>query len=495
MNYESRQSVVRVYFAALLLVIACGSPDVLAAAPAVESSPNIVMIMADDLGYGELGCYGQKLIKTPRLDALAAEGMRFTQFYAGSPVCASSRCVLMTGKHTGHAAIRDNGDPKLTPELRQSKEKYGWEFPGQNPLPPEEVTIAELLKQRGYATAATGKWGLGHFGTTGDPNAQGFDLFYGFNCQRHAHNHYPKFLWQNAEKQILPGNDRTARGETYSQDKFTEVALDFMREHHDQPFFLYVPYAIPHLAIQVPDESLKQYEGVIVEEGYKHRGYIPHPKPRAGYAAMVSHMDRDIGKIVDLLEELGLTDNTLVIFMSDNGPTYDRLGGSDSDYFNSADGLRGFKGSVYEGGLRVPMIARWKGKIPAGVKTPIVSASWDLLPTLCETVGAEAPAEIDGISLLPELTGKGRQEEHQSLIWEFPGYGGQQAIRFGDWKAVRTKLKKGNREFELYDLATDRAEENNLADGRPEIVKRAAALLESGRTDSELFNVFGRRKK
>ena len=278
------------------------------------AQPNVVLLVADDLGYGEVGCYGQKWIKTPNIDRLARDGMRFTDFYSGNAVCAPSRCCLMTGKHPGRAYIRNNGDPK---DLQHLKEKFGWEFPGQNPIPDSEVTIAELLKSKGYATAAAGKWGLGHFGTTGDPNKQGFDLFYGFNCQRHAHNHYPKFLWRNSNKEILPGNDRTLNGETYSQDKFTEVAIDFIEENKRRPFFLYMPYAIPHLSIQVPESSLAEYKEKIPEEEHEHRGYLKHPFPRAGYAAMVTHMDRDIGKIIDKLETCGLTKNTLVIFTSD----------------------------------------------------------------------------------------------------------------------------------------------------------------------------------
>lgn len=453
--------------------------------------PNIVLLLADDLGYQELGCYGQKWIKTPHIDSLARDGVRMSDFYSGNAVCAPSRCCLMTGKHPGHAYIRDNGDPK---HLQHLKEQFGWEFPGQNPIPDAEVTLAEVLKQKNYATAAIGKWGLGHFGTTGDPNQQGFDLFYGFNCQRHAHNHYPRFLWRNRDKEILPGNDRTLYGETYSQDRFTEVALEFLRENRKRPFLLYMPYAIPHLSIQVPEKSLAEYRGVLPEAEYKHRGYLKHPHPRAGYAAMISHLDRDIGKILDELDDLGIADNTLVIFTSDNGPTYNRLGGSDSDFFESAGVFRGLKGSLYEGGIRVPLVARWPGKIPAGSVSDLPSAFWDLLPTLAEVTGTSAPDGIDGVSLLPTWTGqKARQRQRDHLYWEFRSYGGQQAVRRGKWKAIRQKmLARGNTtplKIELYDLQNDPGEQNDVAEDHPELVAQFDRIMSESRSPSELFPI------
>jgi len=451
------------------------------------SPPNIVLIMADDLGYHELGCYGQKWIRTPFVDQLAAEGMKLTQFYSGNAVCAPSRCCLMTGKHPGHAWVRNNGDPKLPEELR---EKYQWEFPGQNPIPDSEVTVAELLKQKGYATAAIGKWGLGHFGTSGDPNRQGFDLFYGFNCQRHAHNHYPRFLWRNDHKEILPGNDRTLNGETYSQDRFTEVALEFIDENKNQPFFLYLPFAIPHLSIQVPESTLAEYTDEIPEEEYKHRGYLQHPKPRAGYAAMVTHMDRDIGKIMARLEQYGLTENTLIVFTSDNGATYNRLGGSDSDFFNSAGQFRGLKGSLYEGGIRVPCVVRWPARISAGQTSDLISALWDLFPTFTEAADVETPKEIDGLSLLPELTGRTEEQlRHDYLYWEFPAYGGQQAVRMGNWKGVRQNLRKknANLSIELYDLESDVSESNNVAAEHPQTVAKIRKIMKEAHVPSEVF--------
>ncbi len=459
---------------------------------AADQPPNIVLFLADDLGYGELGCYGQKWIKTPHIDKLAKEGMRFTDFYSGNAVCAPSRCCLLTGKHPGRTYVRNNGDPQ---HLQHMAETQGWEFPGQNPIPDDELTIGELLKEKGYATAAIGKWGLGHFGTTGDPNRQGFDLFYGFNCQRHAHNHYPRFLWRNNKKEVLPGNDRTLNGKTYSQDKFTEVALEFIDQHKDAPFFLYMPFAIPHLSIQVPKDSLAEYEGEIPEAEYEHKGYLKHPSPRAGYAAMISHLDRDVGKIMAKLSEYGLDGNTLVIFTSDNGPTYERLGGADSDFFESAAGLRGRKGSLYEGGIRVPMIARWSGKIMPGTESSRIGAFWDFMPTFAETAGASVPESSTGASLLPELMGK-ESDPADFLYWEFPAYGHQQAIRKGKWKAIRQRLRPTRVEgelrnapikTELYDLEADRAEQNDVAAEYPEVVERLTKLMVSARVPSEKF--------
>jgi len=458
----------------------------LPAAEPARRKPNIIYILADDLGYAELGCYGQKWIRTPCVDRLAAEGMRFTQHYSGSPVCAPSRCVLMTGKHTGHACIRNNGKPR-GPEFDRLRKKYGCEFPGQHPLAASETTVAEILKAHGYATGAMGKWGLGQWGTSGDPTTQGFDLFYGYNCQVHAHNHYPRYLWRNGKKETLPGNDRTLTGETYSQDLFIREALAFIRANRGRPFFLYLPFIIPHLSIQVPEATLAEYKGKIPEADYKHRGYLKHPFPRAGYAAMVTHMDRGVGEIMALLEELGLDDNTLVIFASDNGPTFNRLGGSDSEFFESAGPFRGLKGSVYEGGIRVPMVARWPGRIRPGAVSDHVSAFWDILPTLCEVAGAPVPRDIDGISLLPTLLGTGQQRAHAHLYWEFPAYGGQQAVRLGDWKGVRQKMLRGPVKTELYHLGDDPGETTDLAARHPDVLARIEAVMSQARVPSTLF--------
>jgi len=458
----------------IVIVVGCFLVWAMPTVDAAQGPPNIVLIMADDLGYGELGCYGQKIIRTPNIDRLAAEGMRFTQCYSGSPVCAPSRCVLMTGKHTGHSFIRNNRATK--PE-------------GQWPMDAAELTVAELLKAQGYATAAIGKWGLGMVDTPGDPNRQGFDLFFGFNCQTHAHNHYPVYLRRNDQRVELEGNTRSLTGKQYSQDLFIDEGLQFIRAHREQPFFLYLPFAVPHLSIQVPEESLAEYTDEIREEDYKHKGYLKHPAPRAGYAAMVTHMDRGVGQIMDLLKELKLDDNTLVIFTSDNGPTYNRLGGSDSDFFHSAGEFRGLKGSVYEGGIRVPFVARWPGHIAAGDVSDHLCALWDMLPTLMDVVGAgeKTPIDIDGISLAPTLLAGGDQPAHDHLYWEFAAYRGQQAVRWGQWKGVRQKMFQGNWAIELYDLQDDPGESNDVAAAHPDVVKKIEQLMRSERTISTAF--------
>lgn len=442
------------------------------------TSPNIIFIMADDMGYNEPGCYGQEIIKTPSIDRIATEGIRFTQHYSGSPVCAPSRCVLLTGKHTGNSYVRNNFEVK-----------GGDGFWGQKPLSDSTITIAELLKSKGYATAAIGKWGLGKTGSEGDPNRQGFDLFFGFNCQRHAHNHYPRFLIRNQDTVWLEGNNRELTGEQYSQDLFVEEALKFINSNKNKPFFLYLPFAVPHLAIQVPEESLEEYKGIIPEGDYVHKGYLKHPFPRAGYAAMITHMDKGIGQIMALLEELNIEDNTLIIFTSDNGPTYDRIGGSDSEFFKSAGVFRGLKGSVYEGGIRVPFVARWPGKIKPGTTNDLVCAFQDILPTLSEVAGVsdKIPDDINGISFAPTLLGKDKQEEHEYLYMEFAAYGGQQMVRMGDWKGVRQNMFKDSLQIELYNIAEDIGEQNDVSEQYPEIVEQIRKIMKEARIPSKEF--------
>ncbi len=497
---------------ALITVLALIQPFANHASHAADRPPNVVYILADDLGYAELGCYGQKRIKTPHLDALAAEGMRFTQHYAGNAVCAPSRCSLMTGKHPGHAYIRNNGDPK-GPEFDALRRKFGWEFPGQNPIPDEEVTIAEVLKQKGYATAAIGKWGLGHIGTTGDPNRQGFDLFFGYNCQRHAHSFYPGHLWRNHEKVKLandppvPGhaklpdgadpNDPASyapfKGKDYAPDRMLDAALTFIREHKEGPFFLYYPSTIPHLALHIPDDELKPYLGQWKETPFTGGGYTPHMTPRAAYAAMISRLDREVGQIMSLIKELGLDEDTVVMFSSDNGTTHLERE-VDYEFFESVGPLRGLKGSLYEGGIRVPMIARWPGKIKPGSVSNHISAFWDVMPTIAELTGTQAPDEIDGVSFAPTLLGQAdRQKRPEFLYWEFPGYGGQQAVRMGPWKAVRQNLlRKGNADplkIELYNLDEDIGEKNDLADKHPDLTAKMTVIMEKARRPSTLFRM------
>ena len=479
----------------------------LAAGPAPDAAddpesrpPNVVFILCDDLGRGDLGRFGNDLIRTPRLDALAERGMTLTNHYSGFPVCAPARCSLMTGMHAGHSYIRGNGYPRF-----RVKDPDRGLFPGQNPIPADAVTVAELFKARGYATAAAGKWGLGWEGSTGDPTKQGFDRFFGYVCQWHAHNHFPRFLWDltadAAERVRYPGNDRTLNGETYSQDEFFRVADEFVTAHADEPFFLYLPLVATHLSLQIPedDPGLARYRETIEEEPYEHRsGYLRHPTPRAAYAAMVSKIDRQVGELLDRLDELGLTDNTLVVFTSDNGPAYGRLGGADSTFFESAGDLRGRKGSVYEGGLRVPLIVTLPGVVPAGTESdrPTYFADW--LPTLCELTGGEVPAElaaeIDGVSFAPTLRGHS-QPAPEFLYWVFPEYGGQEAVRVGDWKAVRTGLTKLGRTWrpgdpiptQLYNLADDPGETTDLAASHPAKLAELVAVMEREHEPSELF--------
>ena len=448
----------------------------LMAAPAAAADrPNVVFFLADDLGWGDLGCYGQKKIHTPSIDWLAGEGMRFTQAYAGNAVCAPSRCCLMTGKHPGHAHVRDN---------RQWKPSQQWS--GQIPLPADTVTLPKLFQAAGYATGAMGKWGLGSPENTGDPAKQGIDYFFGYYCQAHAHNHYPQYVWRNGEKVLLEGNDGSATGKQHTQDLFEAEALKFVRGHKDKPFFLYLPFTIPHLALQVPDDSLAEYKGKFPETPYRGKQYQPHDTPRAAYAAMISRMDRTVGRVMDLLKELKLDQNTIVLFSSDNG-AIDAYAGTDAKFFGSLANFRGMKGSLYEGGIRIPLIVRWPGHVKAGTTSDLPVAFWDLLPTLGDAAGIETPKGLDGVSILPTLTGRGEQARHEFLYWEFPAYRGQQAVRAGKWKIVRQNLVKGPSAFELYDLEADPSESKDVAAEHPDVVKRLEAIAREQHTPSDIF--------
>lgn len=466
--------------------------------------PNIVFILADDLGYGDLSCYGQQKFKTPNIDRLAAEGMKFTAHYSGNNVCAPARCVLMSGKHPGHAYIRDN----------RGGEGIG-SAEGQEPVPAGELTLPLTLKRLGYTLGGFGKWGLGPVGSTGDPNTQGFDLFYGFNCQAVAHNYYPTHLWSNrvqvalnnpkfSAHQPLPDgadvNDPASyakfTGKEYAPDLIGAQALKFLRANKDQPFLLYYPTTVPHLALQVPEDSLKEFAGKFPETPYPgNLGYLPQRTPHAAYAAMITRMDREVGRVLDLLKELGLEENTLVVFTSDNGPVAGNRGGADTDFFNSAAGFRGRKGSYYEGGFREPCLVRWKGKIEPGTTSDRVTGFEDWLPTLLELIGVkdQMPAGIDGISFAPTLLGR-KQEARPFLYRESPGRGGQQCVRVGDWKLVRQNLQSGPKAAkqpttELYNLATDPQETTDVAAKRPDVVKRLSAIATAQHTPAALWPI------
>ncbi len=393
--------------------------------------PNIIFILADDLGYGDVGCFGQKLIKTPNIDKLSIEGTKFTQAYAGSTVCAPSRCTLMTGLHTGHARIRSNSNTVLLPE---------------------DVTVAKLLKGAGYSTGLTGKWGLGNENTTGEPKNQGFDFSFGYLDQTHAHDYWTDHLFKNGERISIPPK-------TYSHDLMEKEALDFIRREQKNPFFLYAAFTLPHMKFEPPND-----------EPYSKENWSSLEK---NLAAMVTRLDNTVGKITALLKELGLEENTLIFFTSDNGA---RENGA--EFFKSSGPLRGFKRDLYEGGFREPMIVRWPGKIKAGATNDQVWAFWDFLPTVAEIVGVKAPKNLDGKSMLPALLGK-KKIEHEPLYWEFYERGFQQAVRMGNWKAVR--LAPGQ-PLELYNLANDIGETKNVAAENPKVIEKIERYLATART-------------
>ena len=418
--------------------------------------PNIIFIMADDLGYADLGCYGQKHIKTPNIDRLATKGTRFIQCYAGSTVCAPSRSVLMTGQHTGHTRVRGNSG------------KVGGVGPQKRvPLEPEDVTVAEVLKQAGYATGITGKWGLGEPDTTGIPNRQGFDEWFGYLNQKNAHSYYPPYLWHNEQKQILEGN-KDGQKKQYSHNLVTDFALNFIRSRSGKPFFLYLPFTIPHAKYEIPST-----------EPYTDK---PWPQNAKVHAAMITRMDRDIGRIMELLKQLNIDRRTIVFFCSDNGAAQRWEG-----IFDSSGLLRGRKRDMYEGGIRTPMVVRWPGIVPAARINP--TAVWyfaDVLPTLADLAGVKPPPGIDGISVLPTLLGKRQNTADRFLYWEFPSGGFKQAVRWRNYKAIRLAP---NKPLELYDLQKDVSEKNNIADKNPDVVAKIEAWLKTARTDSPYWPV------
>lgn len=430
-------------------------------AEAAGRKPNIIFILADDLGYGDLGCYGQELVQTPRLDAMAAEGVRFTDCYAGSTVCAPSRCSLMTGLHTGHARVRGNA---------------------LVPLEPEDTTVAEVLRGAGYATGIVGKWGLGEPETTGVPNRQGFDEFFGYLNQKHAHNHYPDYLWDNETRVEIPGNvphekyDGVSEVRTvYATDLITEKALGFIERHREGPFFLYLSHIVPHA---------NNERGAALGDGMEVPDYGPYrdrdwPDPDKGHAAMITRLDAQVGQVLDKLRELGIEKDTLVLFTSDNG--VHKEGGITPGFFKSSGPLKGIKRSMHDGGIRVPMIAWWPGRIAPGQTSGQVWAFWDFLPTAAALAGAPAPAGLDGVSVVPALFGE-TLKERPPLYWEFHEGGYFRAARMGDWKAVSPDP---GAPLELYHLAEDMGEERNVAGEHPETVREIEAFMAGARTPSE----------
>jgi arylsulfatase A-like enzyme len=448
--------------------------------PSVKK-PNIIYILADDLGYGDLGCYGQKHFATPHIDNLAKHGMRFTHHYAGAPVCAPSRSALLTGLHTGHTPVR--GNKEVLPE-------------GQWPLPTSSHLLTELLKSTGYITGAFGKWGLGFPGSEGAPNKQGVDSFYGYNCQRLAHNYFPEYLWDNEEQIFLAGNKGTSKGD-YAPDKIHQHALQFLQDQKDTTFFLFYPMVIPHAELVAPEPYMARHRGKYLperifngtDEGERFRkgAYGSQAESHAAFAAMINLMDDQVGEILSKLEELHLDKNTIIIFTSDNGPHQE--GGADPDFFDSNGILKGYKRDLYEGGIRVPMIVRWPGVIKGGVITDHVSAFWDVMPTVADIIDAKVPEEVDGISFLPTLTGQNaKQKKHDHLYWEFHELGGRMALRKGDWKLIQYNVNKiPAGQFELYNLKDDPSEENNLAMKYPDKVKALKGIMLTARIPSEIF--------
>jgi arylsulfatase A-like enzyme len=444
------------------------------------SRPNIIFILADDLGYGDVGCYGQQKIETPNIDALARAGMRFTQFYAGTAVCAPSRASLMTGRHTGHTPVRGN---------------RGFKPEGQFPLPDSTVSIARVLQTAGYITADFGKWGLGYPGSSGEPLRQGFSAFYGYNCQSLAHNYYPDHLWQNDQRIELTEN--LTGNNTYSADLIHRHALEFLRQHKNGPFFLFLSYTLPHAALSVPHDEVYDHYVQKFHELPRSESETPRfekaafePYPHAAYAAMVARLDKYVGEVRAEVEKLGIAGNTLVLFSSDNGPH--REGGNDPDFFDSNGPLKGIKRDLYEGGIREPFIACWPGKIRAGSVSAFTGAFWDLYPTFCELAHTTPAGPIDGVSILPALSGDSvHQQQHAYLYWEFHENGGRQAIRWRNWKGVRLNVHNvPDAPMELYDLSRDGAEKNNVAAQHPDIVSKLTQMMQQAHVPDKNWPLF-----
>lgn len=455
-------------------------------AHAQEKKTNIVFILADDLGVGDVGCFGQKLIKTPNIDALAQQGMKFTQAYSSAPVCAPSRCGTLTGKHMGHAWSRDNREDG--PE-------------GQFPLNAETQTIFNIAKTQGYTTGAFGKWGLGMPANDGAPKKKGVDTFFGYMCQRKAHFYYPPYLWNNEEKVMYP-NNKDDTGDTYAQDVIDQQCVKFLDDNKQKPFVLFVCSTLPHVSLQIPEADLAEYKGKLGDEKpFKKQHYSGTDTPHAAYAAMVTRFDKIVGKVVDKLKKDGNYDNTLIVFTSDNGATYN--GGTDTPFFKSNLNYRSTKGYLYDGGIHEPFVAVWPGKIKPATVSDLPIVGYDLFPTFCDVMKTPTPAGADGVSVLPTFTGSGTQAPRDFIYWESAGYGHQQAVRMGEYKALRTgMLKKYNtalqtmtpdqakqvaREIELYNLKEDPSESKNIAADHPDLVAKAAKIMDTEHTPSQAF--------
>lgn len=486
----------------ILSEISCESPN------KNNDRPNIVYILADDLGYGELGSFGQTEIETPNIDLLASEGMIFTDHYSGSPVCAPSRSVLMTGLHTGKTPIRDNDEWSARGNIGSLKAMFeDSKLEGQRPLPDSIVTVAQLLQKNGYKTGIFGKWGLGAPNTNSIPNKKGFDYFYGYNCQRIAHTFYPSHLWRNGERDILdnyiieravglspdldkydPVNYKPFNQKDYAPTLIQNELIKFIEDNKEDNFFVYYANQIPHLALQAPSKWENYYrEKFGQEEPFTGKSYYPSLTPKATYAAMISYLDEQVGEIVKKLKQIGKYENTLIIFTSDNGPTHKKE--VDTNFFKSAGNLNGernrLKGSVHEAGIRVPFIASWPKSIEKGSKSNHISAFQDFFPTVCDILEIDAPYPIDGISYLPTFLGRD-QKKHEYLYWEISGYGGQQAIRQGNWKGLKKNLQKGKQKLELYNLEKDILEKNDVSKDNADIVEKLEKLLVEARTKPTL---------
>ncbi len=449
-------------------LLACLSIAATGARSEATSQPNIIYILLDDAGYGDLSCYGQTKFLTPNIDRLASEGMKFTNHYSGSTVCAPTRSVIMSGLHTGHTPSRGNREIKPV---------------GQFPIPATTFTIAEALKKAGYATGAFGKWGLGNPGSEGDPIHQGFDRFFGYNCQRNAHTYYPTWLFDDLRKIELDGK-------TYAHDLIMDKAVEWIDRQHENPFFCFLPVTIPHAAMHVPEkyaapfrEKFPEFENKVGRYGNNK----PFAKnPAAQFAGMMTTLDEGIGRVLKSLKKHQIDQNTIVLLSSDNGPH--KEGGHMPNYFNSNGGLRGFKRDLYEGGIRCPLLVRWPGKVEAGSTSNHISAHWDLFPTFCELAGTNPPEGLDGISFLPTLLGK-EQEKHEHLYWEFYEGGGKRAVRIGKWKAVQNQVNRKGKDapIEIYDLESDRAETSDLAAQNSELIARIQKIFERSHTPSPLW--------